>query len=64
MRVVVALIVLMGCGDRGISAGERGRLLAMRPVWIAAAKAERCPRPALRAPTTAMEQRGFARCET
>jgi hypothetical protein len=52
MRVVIALIVLMGCGDRGISAGERGRLLAMRPVWVAAAKAERCLRPALRAPVT------------
>jgi hypothetical protein len=48
----LVLIALMGCGDRGISAGERGRLLAMRPVWIAAARAERCPRPALRTPIT------------
>ena len=52
MRCVMVLIVLMGCSDRGIDAGERGRLLAMRPVWIAAARAERCPRPALRTPVT------------
>ena len=52
MRCVMLLIVLMGCGDRGISTSERVRLLAMRPVWIAAARAERCPRPALRTPIT------------
>jgi hypothetical protein len=34
-----------------MSASERGRLLAMWPVWSAAVRAERCPRPALRTPT-------------
>src|SRR5262245_44401212 len=48
----MVLIVLLGCGDRGISESERTRLLVMRPVWIAAVRAERCPRPALRMPIT------------
>lgn len=53
MRCVMVLIMLMGCGDRGgIGASERGWLLAMPPVWTAAARAERCPRPALRTPIT------------
>ena len=46
------LIVLLGCGDRGIGTNERAWLLTMRPVWIAAARAEHCPRPALRTPAT------------
>jgi len=52
MRCVLVLIALMGCGDRGISTNERARLLAMPPVWTAAARAERCARPALRTPST------------
>jgi len=52
MRCVLVLFALMGCGDRGISTSERARLLAMPPVWTAAARAERCPRPALRTPIT------------
>lgn len=51
MRYVAALVLVMACsGDHGIGASERGRLLAMRQVWIAEARAERCPRPALREP--------------
>jgi hypothetical protein len=38
VRCVVVLI-----DRRGIGANERGRLLAMRPVWIVAARTERCP---------------------
>src|SRR4051794_35460933 len=52
VRCVMVLIMLLGCGDRGISANERTRLLVMRPMWIAAARSERCPRPALRTPIT------------
>ena len=53
MRCVMVLIVLMGCADQqGIGESERARLLTMPPVWTAAARAERCPRPALRSPIT------------
>jgi len=52
MRYVLVIVALVGCGDRGISTNERARLLAMPPVWTAAARAERCPRAALRTPVT------------
>jgi hypothetical protein len=52
VRYLTLLVVLMGCGDSGISAGESGRLLERWPVWAAAVRVEQCPRPALRTPTT------------
>ncbi len=49
----LVLIVLMGCADQqSVDERERARLLTLPPVWTAAARAERCPRPALRAPVT------------
>lgn len=51
MRFAAAavLLVLVGCGDK-IGAEERARVMTMRSAWVAAARAERCERPALRAP--------------
>jgi hypothetical protein len=54
VAATLLLIALFGCAEDGprISTSERVRLLTMRSVWVAEARAERCPRPALRTPVT------------
>jgi hypothetical protein len=46
------LLPLLGCASSSIDSDERARVLAVRAQWIDAARAERCPRPALREPVT------------
>src|ERR1700742_2283 len=60
VRYAMVLVLLIACGDRGIGENERAWLLALPPVWTAAAHAERCERPALRTPVTG---NGSARLE-
>ena len=51
LATTLLLIALFGCANE-IGECERVRVLTMRSAWIAVARAERCPRPALRPPVT------------
>ncbi len=53
MRIVALLVLIAGCGSEArVDADERARLVAKGSAWIASARAEPCPRPALRTPVT------------